>query len=1208
MKRSPSHWRAALLRRALTGALLLSVSLAHGQVAIPPNTKDEKSPLPKKAVEEDPPLPSKKPAAAKEARVQVTAPSAEVQFGDEVVATVKRGEVLPFTKKTDDYYLVIVNSKKGWIKRESVREIEAGSGPDAPAIEAPAGPAPAVIDKDAARKVKQATAYLRVRMADGSTVEGSGVFAVEPGLVLTNAHVLGMLRPGSLMPEEVRVVAHSGEADEFTLPAQVLGVDRENDLGMLRVKGRASRLPAPLRVETSRALDLVQKVYIFGFPFGTSLGKDITASESSVSSIRKNAAGSAIQIQVNGGMHPGNSGGPVVDSRGVVIGIAVSVIRGTQINFAVPGERVQDLLGGRVAQSQIGEAFLDQGQAKLPVILSCLDPLQRIRKVEVEIWPGKTAPARPPSATEPSPLPGDGVRRSFAADYQAGSARIDVSIPSLADGQALWIQPVLTDIGGARRWGEAVAYKPSDLPPLERKAVVLQESFDRQADRTIKLTGAYKVQVLKGLKQTLFRDSMEVEALETAQKEPRGGRVDLFLGAYKYTTTDMDGKPRPVVLPRAQALLRDRNLTFILDSQGALLQRTIPVLNPPVAREVREDFADLVQQIANSYEMTCLAVPNRRIAAQETWQARVPIFLSSQEKKEFVDMFLTCTYVGSRKDGEEPYAVVSVSGYVKGRKPGQKSTGGTVTGVVRFAIGDGFLSQANIKVESEADDDDISVAHSLDLSLTRIRGNKSGIVARPVGRVPGPPPATGTDYELAVPHLQRSDFDQAIPLLEKAIAANPNLVQAQGDLGFAYNQKGLYDKAIPCLKKVIELVPNQATAHINLGAAYNGKGLYDDAIPCFKKAIELDPTNAVAQSNLGVAYNSKRLFDQAIPCFDKAIELNPQYVGAHTNLGYAYNAKRLPDKAIACLKKAVALDPKHVDAHNGLGVAYNARGLYEDAIPCFKRALELQPKHAAALNNLGFAYNAMGLYDQGIPFLKKAVEIDAKFAAANDNLAAALGEVGQLEQARDVLKKALALTPETAPQLESTKRSLQRMETLLRLEGELPDIMKAEWKPKNFEEGMQVGKVCRLKQYYVAALRFYEQLLTSDPDAAKKLAPVNFFIVARAALRASAGSGNDPPPEADRPKYRAKALAALQKFVNAHQQALEKDFSGNRYSCQNEVRALLLHKDLALVRPPALKNFPVSERKEWEDFWNEVETLLEKADALPSDPSAGQNP
>jgi S1-C subfamily serine protease len=417
MNSSRSSWRPALFCALWLGAFLLSASLARGQTPPPAKPDDDKPPLAtKKTHDEDPPLPSKKPMPGKEVRVQVTADSAEVQTGDKVIATVKRGEVLPFTKKTDDYYLVVVDEKKGWIKREAVREVEVSAGgQDTSAVEIPPGPAPAVIDKDTARKVKQATAYLRVRQSNGSTVEGSGFFAPQPGLVFTNAHVLGMLHPGSSLPAEVRVVVHSGEAEELTLPADVLSVAHDSDLAVLRVKGRASRFPTPLPVDTSDSLALVQKVYIFGFPFGTSLGKDITASESSVSSIRKDAAGAATQIQVNGGMHRGNSGGPVVDSRGVVIGVAVAVIRGTLISFAVPGEKVQELLAGQVEKTQLGEAFLDKDQIKVPVRLSCLDPLQRIRTIKVDVWTGKPGSTRPASATEPKSQAGDGTRQSLAA-------------------------------------------------------------------------------------------------------------------------------------------------------------------------------------------------------------------------------------------------------------------------------------------------------------------------------------------------------------------------------------------------------------------------------------------------------------------------------------------------------------------------------------------------------------------------------------------------------------------------------------------------------------------------------------------------------------------------------------------------------------------------------------------------------------------------
>jgi tetratricopeptide (TPR) repeat protein len=699
--------------------------------------------------------------------------------------------------------------------------------------------------------------------------------------------------------------------------------------------------------------------------------------------------------------------------------------------------------------------------------------------------------------------------------------------------------------------------------------------------------------------------------------------------------------------------------------------------------------------------------------------------LANQGKKQIVDLFLTCTYEGRRTQRGQKHAVISLSGMVKGRTPEQESTAGMVTGKVHFAIDEGYLSLANIKVESEGGNGELTVAHTVEVSMTRVSGNPDRIVATPVLPVPGGPvtkgkaiftavlalaandpmncpgrpgflcklhpmnllagktyiiemdkvgqsnldpylvlvnpqgqvvaqdddgggfpnariiyrsPETGLYriyattfargmtgpyrltiseeaavipggaggvYEQAAAFLQKRDFDQAIPFLEKAIAANPNLVKAHSDLGFAYNEKRLYDKAIPCLKKVIELEPNHVIAHNNLGAAYNGKALFDQAIPCFRRAIELDPSHVAAHGNLGFAYNEKRQFDQAIPCFKKVIELSPNNVLAHNNLGVAYNAKALHDQAIPFFKKAIELNPNYAPAHGGLGFAYNAKGSYEQAIPCFKKVIALEPNHAVAHNNLGFAYNAMGHYDQGIPHLKKSVELQPKAPIVWDNLGMALAETGQLEQARNGYKQALALMPNAGPQHEAGKKLLERVEKLLGLEPRLTDIVKGKVKAKDFEEGMPLGRICRVKQHYRAALDHYEQALASDPAAAKKLGPINLLMLARTALFASAGKGNDPPPEAARPQYRAKALAWLRSYVKTQQEAFEKNSTGNRYSCQKDLRVLLLHQDLAAVRAPALNELPPTERQQWESFWSEVDTLLQRADAPIPEPSAG---
>jgi hypothetical protein len=218
----------------------------------------------------------------------------------------------------------------------------AAAPPPGPEAAVPAGPVPAEMAADVVRKVKQSTAYLRVRLPSGELAQGSGFFALEPGIVITNGHVVGMLE-GGRPPRGVEVVIHSGEAGEATLAGTVLGVDRDNDLAVLRVGGGPSRLPPPLPIDTATALTELQKLYIFGFPFGAQLGKNITVTASSVGALRR-SGGVLKQVQVNGGMHPGNSGGPVADARGVVVGVSVAGINGTQINFAVPADFIRPLV------------------------------------------------------------------------------------------------------------------------------------------------------------------------------------------------------------------------------------------------------------------------------------------------------------------------------------------------------------------------------------------------------------------------------------------------------------------------------------------------------------------------------------------------------------------------------------------------------------------------------------------------------------------------------------------------------------------------------------------------------------------------------------------------------------------------------------------------------------------------------------------------
>jgi len=192
----------------------------------------------------------------------------------------------------------------------------------------------------AIQMVKASTAYIRTKQRNMMSM-GSGFFAGPPGYVATNAHVIGFGPKDVQMPNRVEVVVHSGEADQKVYTARIVGVSVEDDLALLWVNGAdhgGAALPPPLTFGRTADLVETQEVVIFGFPLGEKLGLNISVNKTTVSSLRKEN-GVVEMVQVADGMTHGNSGGPVTNTRGEVIGVVVAGIEGTPINFAIPGDK-----------------------------------------------------------------------------------------------------------------------------------------------------------------------------------------------------------------------------------------------------------------------------------------------------------------------------------------------------------------------------------------------------------------------------------------------------------------------------------------------------------------------------------------------------------------------------------------------------------------------------------------------------------------------------------------------------------------------------------------------------------------------------------------------------------------------------------------------------------------------------------------------------
>jgi S1-C subfamily serine protease len=167
---------------------------------------------------------------------------------------------------------------------------------------------------------------------------GSGFVIDSLGHLLTNYHVV----EGA---EEITVIF--GEGDSY--PAEVVGADPRNDIAVLRVDAPAEML-VPVELGTSESLLVGQRAIAIGNPFGQ-FGRTLTTGV--ISALGRTLEGDDGRpitgvIQTDASINRGNSGGPLLDSSGRVIGINSAIFSPTGasagVGFAVPVDTVRRLL------------------------------------------------------------------------------------------------------------------------------------------------------------------------------------------------------------------------------------------------------------------------------------------------------------------------------------------------------------------------------------------------------------------------------------------------------------------------------------------------------------------------------------------------------------------------------------------------------------------------------------------------------------------------------------------------------------------------------------------------------------------------------------------------------------------------------------------------------------------------------------------------
>jgi hypothetical protein len=213
--------------------------------------------------------------------------------------------------------------------------------------------------------------------------------------------------------------------------------------------------------------------------------------------------------------------------------------------------------------------------------------------------------------------------------------------------------------------------------------------------------------------------------------------------------------------------------------------------------------------------------------------------------------------------------------------------------------------------------------------------------------------------------------------------------------------------------------------------------------------------------------------------------------------------------------------------------------------------------------------------------------------------------LGRFAEAREALRRCLELLPPGDHPLRPVVTSdLRQCEEGLALEEKLPAILEGKAQPAGDAQRLALAQLCQqpFKKLYAAACRFYREALANDPKLADDLQRQYRYNAACTAALAGCGQGKDADSldEEQRTALRRQALDWLRADLTAWNGLLDKDADKTRPAIVQTMRHWQGDTDFAGVRgAAALAQLPETERRPWQQLWEEVEALRRKAGPKP---------
>jgi tetratricopeptide (TPR) repeat protein len=199
------------------------------------------------------------------------------------------------------------------------------------------------------------------------------------------------------------------------------------------------------------------------------------------------------------------------------------------------------------------------------------------------------------------------------------------------------------------------------------------------------------------------------------------------------------------------------------------------------------------------------------------------------------------------------------------------------------------------------------------------------------------------NLNLAILLLDGRQPGEAVPLLEKVLAARPRDLRAQVLLANALAGSGDRERATAEYRQALELDPNSAEALLGLGRVLAAQGQFAEAEKQLRRAAELQPARVEARLEIGSVLEATGRLDEARALYSELAAQNPDNAAVHRRLGRALVAAKRYAEAASELERAARLAPAPDDERN-LAIAYAQARRADAAIPRLKKLAAASPR------------------------------------------------------------------------------------------------------------------------------------------------------------------------------------------------------------------------------------------------------------------------